>query len=237
MVKNDTLIKVAEGTTMNAYVVWSDQPPEKGIIVLQEAFGVNDYIRRMADRFAAQGFLAIAPELFHRTHPGFEADYEKREGVAEAMGAVTDEGLTVDMQAAYDWLLNELNPDGHGVSITVAVIGFCMGGRAAFLANTVLHIAASTSFYGGSIAPTLLDRAKDLHGPQLLVWGGADAHILPEHRRAVADALSAAGKPYVEATFSEAGHGFACDARSAYHAPFSREAFALVDAFFSDHLT
>ena len=232
MVKNDTLIKVADGTTMNAYVAWSDQPPEKGIIVLQEAFGVNDYIRRMADRFAAQGFLAIAPELFHRTHPGFEADYEKREGVAEAMGAVTDEGLTVDMQAAYGWLSSQQVPKEK-----VAVIGFCMGGRAAFLANATLHVAVSASFYGGSIAPTLLDRAKDLHGPQLLVWGGADAHIPPEHRRAVADALSAAGKPYVEATFSEAGHGFACDARSAYHAPSSREAFALVDAFFSDHLT
>ncbi len=53
----------------------------KGIIILQEAFGVNDYIRRMVDRFTGQGFLAIAPELFHRTRPGFEADYEKREGV------------------------------------------------------------------------------------------------------------------------------------------------------------
>ena len=81
---NDTPIKVADETEMLAYVAWSGQPPEKGLILLQEAFGVNDYIRRTADRFALEGFLTIAPELFHRTHPGFDADYEKREGVAEA---------------------------------------------------------------------------------------------------------------------------------------------------------
>jgi len=228
---NDTIIKVADGTTMNAYVAWSDQPPEKGLILLQEAFGVNDYIRRTADRFAALGYLAIAPELFHRTAPDFDADYEKRDGVAEAMGAVTDDGLTADMQAAYDWLISQQVPKEK-----IAVIGFCMGGRAAFLANATLPVAASVSFYGGGIAPTLLDRAKDLHGPQLLIWGGADAHILPEHRRAVVEALAATGKPYVEATFSEAGHGFACDARSSYHAPSSREAFALTDSFLAEHL-
>ncbi len=228
---NDTLIDVGDGTKMNAYVAWSDQPPEKGLILLQEAFGVNDYIRRTADRFALEGFLTIAPELFHRTHPNFEADYEKREGVAEAMGAVTDEGLTTDLRAAYDWLVSQQVPKEK-----IAVMGFCMGGRAAFLANATLPLAASVSFYGGGIAPTLLGRSGELHGPQLLVWGGADAHILPEHARAVADALRTAGKPFVEATFSEAGHGFACDARSSYHAPSAREALALTDAFFAEHL-
>lgn len=231
LMNNDTLITIADGTEMQAYVAWAGQPLEKGLILLQEAFGVNDYIRRMADRFAALGYLAIAPELFHRTHPGFDADYVKKEGVAEAMGAVTDEGLTADMQAAYDWLISQQVPKEK-----VAVLGFCMGGRAAYLANATLPLAASASFYGGNIAPALLGRASELHGPQLLVWGGADAHILPEHRRAVADVLAEAGKPFVEANFSEAGHGFACDARSSYHAPSARQALALTDAFFAEHL-
>jgi len=228
---NDTLLEVSDGTTMNAYVAWSGQPPEKGLIVLQEAFGVNDYIRRMADRFAELGYLAIAPELFHRTHPGFDADYEKREGVAEAMGSVTDAGLITDLKAAYDWLVKESVPEGQ-----IATIGFCMGGRAAYLANATLPLAAAVSFYGGNIVPALLGRAGDLHAPQLFVWGGADAHILSEHRHVVADALTVADKPFVEATFSEAGHGFACDARSSYHAPSAREAFALTDTFLANHL-
>ncbi|HEY4523190.1 MAG TPA: dienelactone hydrolase family protein [Candidatus Paceibacterota bacterium] len=241
---NDTILTVSDGTQMGAYVARPASSAAHGIIVLQEAFGVNDYIRRMTDRFAAQGYLAIAPELFHRTAPGFEADYETREAagpegsrgsVAEAMGALTAEGQIADAQAAYDWLLAELNPDGHLVSIKVVAIGFCMGGRAAYLANSALPLAASVSFYGGGIA-TLLDRAAALHGPQLLVWGGADAHIPPEQTRAIADALAVAGKPYVEATWSEAGHGFACDARSSYHAPSAHQALALADAFFVENL-
>ncbi len=227
---NSQTLDVNDGTQMQAYVARPTTAPTMGIMVLQEAFGVNDYIRRMTDRYAAQGYLAIAPELFHRTAPGFEADYEKREGVAEAMGALTVEGQLADAQAAYDWLIEQGIPKDK-----VVVIGFCMGGRAAYLANSALPLAASASFYGGGIA-ALLDRAASLHGPQLLVWGGADAHILPEHTRAIADALGAAGKAYVEATFSEAGHGFACDARSAYHAPSAREALALADAFFTEHL-
>jgi carboxymethylenebutenolidase len=199
-------------------------------MVLQEAFGVNDYIRRMADRFAAQGYLAIAPELFHRTHPGFDADYEKRVGVSEAMGALTPEGQVADMTAAFDWLVGEGVPKNK-----IVAIGFCMGGRAAYLANAALPLAASASFYGGGITAHL-ERASFLHGPQLLVWGGQDAHILPEHTRAVADALKEARKPFVEATFSAAEHGFACDARSAYHAPSAREALALTDAFFVENL-
>lgn len=228
---NDTIIKVKDGSEMRAYVARpAAGRADTAIIVLQEAFGVNDYIRGMADRFAAQGYLAIAPELFHRTHPGFEADYEKREGVAEAMGALTREGQVADITAAYNWLVAEGIAKGK-----VVAIGFCMGGRAAYLANCVVPLAASASFYGGGITEHL-DWVGALHGPQLLVWGGKDAHIPPTQTRAIADALTAAGKPYVEATFSEAGHGFACDARSSYHAPSAREAFALTDAFFTEHL-
>lgn len=227
---NDTVIEVADGTQMHAYAARPRGAPTAGIIVIQEAFGVNDYMRRMADRFAAQGYLAIAPELFHRTHPGFDADYEKREGVAEAMGGLTLEGQLADLTAAHAWLMAQGIPQAK-----IAAIGFCMGGRAAYLANSALPLAAAVSFYGGGITAHL-DRAASLSGPQLLVWGGQDHNIGPEQTRAVADALTAAGKPFVEAMFSEAGHGFACDARSAYHAPSAREALALADAFLAEYL-
>lgn len=227
--KNDTTITVADGTTMRAYAARGGT--ERGIIVLQEAFGVNDYMRRVADRFAAMGYLAVAPELFHRTNPGFDADYVKKEGVSEAMGALSVDGQIADMRAAYDWLRAESVPEGQ-----IAAIGFCMGGRAAYLANTALPLAASASFYGGGIS-ALLDRANSMHGAQLLIWGGEDAHIPPEQTRAVADALREAKKSFVEATFSSAGHGFACDARASYHAPSARQAWALTDAFFAEHLS
>jgi carboxymethylenebutenolidase len=230
--KNGVVLDVSDGTRMQAYVARPSDAlgTERGALILQEAFGVNDYIRRVADRLAAMGYLTIAPELFHRTHPGFDADYEAKEGVADAMAALTPDGQTADMRAAHDWLGAEGVPEGKTVAI-----GFCMGGRAAYLANSALPLAAAVSFYGGGITE-LLDRAGALHAPQLLIWGGQDAHILPDHRRAVADALARAGRPYAEATFSPAGHGFACDARGSYHAPSAREAWALADAFLAEHV-
>ena len=111
-----------------------------------------------------------------------------------------------------------------------------MGGRVAFLTNVVLPVSAAISFYGGGIAPNpfspgLLDRAGDLHAPQMLLWGGLDKHIGPELTRAVTEALRAAGKPFVNVEFSDADHGFFCDARSSYNPNAARQAWALVLAF------
>lgn len=228
----DTItLKVADGTQMQAHVTHPAVPPDKGIIVIQEAFGVNDYIRRMTARFTEQGYVAIAPEMYHRTAgPGYESSYTEKVH-APHMAALTEEGQVADMQAAFDWLISEGVPKEK-----IAVLGFCMGGRAAFLANATLPVAASVSFYGGGIAQTLLPRVQNLHAPQLLIWGGKDTHILPEHVKAVSDALTAAGKPFVEKVFPEGGHGFACDARDAYHEPSAHEAWKLADAFLKEHL-
>lgn len=224
-------LSVADGTQMRAYVAEPEGNADRGIIVLQEAFGVNDYVRRIAERFAGQGYLAVAPELFHRTAEGFEGSYNDFSAVGPHMHALTDNGLLADITAAHGLLL------AQGIAAErIAVIGFCMGGRAAFLANTVLPLAASVSFYGGRIAESLLDRVSALHAPQLLCWGGKDDHILPEQTRAVADALRTAGKSYVEAVFSEGGHGFACDARASCHEPSAKEAWALTDAFLTTHI-
>jgi carboxymethylenebutenolidase len=111
-----------------------------------------------------------------------------------------------------------------------------MGGRVAVLTNVVLPVSAAISFYGGGIAPNpfspgLLDRAGDLHAPQMLLWGGLDKHLGPEVTRAVTEAIRAAGKPFVNVEFSDADHGFFCDARSSYNPNAARQAWALVLTF------
>jgi carboxymethylenebutenolidase len=225
-------LKVSDGTNMSAFVAKPAGTPTKAILVIQEAFGVNDYIQRVAKRFAQLGFLAVAPELYHRTAPpGFEAPYNDFEKLKEHFGAVTETTLVADMEAALAWLHAQNVPENK-----TAVIGFCLGGRAAFLANASFPLAASVSFYGGGIAQTLLPRAKDLHAPQLLMWGGQDTHILAEHRDAVSKALTEAGKPFEEHTFPEAGHGFACDVRDSYHEPSATEAWKITDAFLAKAL-
>ena len=106
-----------------------------------------------------------------------------------------------------------------------------MGGRAVFTANAALALAAAVSFYGGGIDEDGRRGAASQHGPILMFWGGRDQHIPPEQRRAVADALSAAGKPHEQVVFSEADHGFFCDQRPSYHPGAARQAWALTLEF------
>lgn len=101
----------------------------------------------------------------------------------------------------------------------------------AFLANSVLSLHAAVSFYGGGIAPGLLDRAAKLQAPQLLIWGGLDKHITPDLRKSVVDALAQQKKVYVNVEFSNADHGFFCDERESYNPVAARQAWALTLEF------
>ena len=219
-------LAIRDGSSMNTYVSQPDGTPAKqAIIVFQEAFGINDYIRSICDRFANQGYLAIAPELFHRTAPGFDAPYTDFPKAKEEMNKLTDEGMLADTEACHTWLQEQGIPSSQ-----LHAVGFCMGGRAAFLANTALPFASAVSFYGSRTA-LLLDRASLLSGKMLFLYGGQDTGIDLGQRQAIEEALSAAGKPYTQLVFSEAGHGFFCDARAAYHEPSARLAWPFVLEF------
>jgi carboxymethylenebutenolidase len=214
---------------MDAYVARPSTPGRHpGLMVFQEAFGVNAHIRNVTERLAAQGYVAIAPELFHRTAPaGFEGDYKNFPSIMPHYQALTHETGEADIRAVYDWLGSspKVRPD------QISSVGFCMGGRVSFLANSVLPLRSAVSFYGGGIAQTLLDRASRLHGPTLLIWGGLDTHIPAEQRKAVADALNAHHKTYVNLEFSQADHGFFCDDRAAYEPHAARQAWAVTLEF------
>jgi carboxymethylenebutenolidase len=222
-------LPVSDGTTMQAFVA---RPPGRarrpGLLLCQEAFGVNDHIQDVARRCARAGWTTIAPELFHRTAPaGFAGAYDDFAGVRPHVQALTPENLEADLRAAYAWLRQDRRTDAE----RTAALGFCMGGRVAYLANATLPLKAAVSFYGGGIAPALLDRVGRLAGPQLFFWGGADSHIPPEQHRAIIDALHQAGKAYVNVEISDAGHGFFCDRRPSYHPVAARRAWTLTRDF------
>jgi len=222
-------LKLADNTTMQAYVA---QPqgggPHPGLMVFQEAFGVNSHIRNVTERFAERGYIAVAPELFHRTTPpGFEGNYNDFPSVMPHYQAVTNETAEADIRATYEWLRSNSQVKADEISC----VGFCMGGRVSFLANSVVSVLKAVSFYGGGIAPGLLDRALKLHAPSLLIWGGLDKHITAEHREAVTKALDAQRKIYVHVVFSNADHAFFCDERAAYQPIAARQAWALTLEF------
>jgi carboxymethylenebutenolidase len=225
-------LSAADGTELNAYTARPAEPGNyPGLIVCQEAFGVNAHIRDLVERFAREGYVAIAPELFHRTAEGFDGDYGDFPSVMPHYGAVTDEGLAHDLRASHDWLVANL-----GVGAPTAAIGYCLGGKTAFLASMVLPVRAAVSYYGGGIAPGLLARVDEVAAPVLLHWGGRDAHLGPDVVAAVSAALTAAGKPFVSVVYSEADHGFFRDVWPSYHAESAAESWALTLAFLDKHL-
>jgi carboxymethylenebutenolidase len=211
IIKEKVELAVADGTRMAGYVARPKQAAaHPGLLVFQEALGGNHHIRDVAERFAALGYVVIAPELFHRTAPpGFEASYADFPAVIEHYQAVAAEA---DVRSAYEWLRS--NPRAKASEISC--VGFCLGGRILFIANSTVPLRAAVSFYGGGIAPGLLDGASKFEAPSLLfVWGGLHRHITLEQRRAVIEALSAHQKIYVNTEFSRADHGFFCEPHSA----------------------
>jgi len=225
-------IKGDNGATMLAWLARpSDQQAKRGLLVFQEAFGVNPHIRNVTERFAGLGFAAIAPELFQRTAPPeWEGGYDNFPAVMPHMQALTESGLEDDVRATYNFLKNRVE-----VGDAIACVGYCMGGRTSFLANSVVPLKAAISYYGGGIPP-LLARTSKLAAPMLLFWGELDQHIPAEQRSQVTKAMRDATKQYVEVVFSNADHGFFCDARKSYEPSAARLASDITRSFLDARL-
>ncbi len=218
-------IDTADGP-MQTYVARPDAPANRAVIVLQEAFGVNPHIQDIAQRLAQAGFLALAPDLFHRTGTR-EVGYDQRE---QAMGLISQIGaapIMNDVSAVLGHLKQAEGLDARHA----AVVGFCFGGRAAFTAATRLpDLGAAVVFYGPGIAAgphaTLAD-AGEIRAPLMLHVGSDDPSIPAEQVQAIDTALTAAGVRYTQHVYPGAGHAFACDARPAmYRAEAATQAWA-----------
>lgn len=204
-----------------------------GVVVLMEAYGLNAFVRETCVRFARAGYVACAPDLYH----GDVIDYKDRDRAMAKLGTLDDATIMSEVAGALDVL------EAEGARRN-AIIGFCMGGRAAFLANATCgdRLRASVSFYGGGIAPAepkgrrkpLLDRVPDLRAPQLLVYGAKDASIAADEHGRLAQALTAADKRYTLAVFPDAPHAFATFDRDSYREAQAHAAFRTTFAFLDE---
>jgi carboxymethylenebutenolidase len=226
-------LSIAPG--VSGYLAKPSGVPGIGVVVLMEAFGLNAFVRGVCDRFARAGYMALAPDIYH----GDTFDYADRERAIARIGQVDDNVAMREVGAALDMLTAQGARDGR-----LAIIGFCLGGRLAFLANAVLgeRLAASVSFYGGGIAPAvahgkrkpLIDRVGDISAPQLLIYGARDASIASDEHARLAKALSDANKRYTLAVLPDAPHAFATFDRESYHAPAAEAAWRIAFAFLVD---
>ena len=154
-------------TTMGLYTAEPDKDARGAVVVLQEAFGVNAHIRDFTDRFAAAGYVAVAPHLFHRSGDP-ELGYEDMQEVMPYIMQLQADQIEADLEATFAHLAG-MGFEGR----RVAVIGFCMGGSISFVAGAYWQLGAAASFYGGGIAqsrfglPPLFDLAPTLQTPWL----------------------------------------------------------------------
>ncbi len=209
--------------------------PTAAVIVLQEAFGVNEHIQDVTRRVAAQGYLAVAPDLFHRS--GVETvEYTDRETAMSLIAELGSEPIVTDVSAVLTHLgeAEDIGPD------RTAAVGFCFGGRAAFTAATALPLAATVVFYGPGIAGgphAVLDRAANIAGPVLMFVGDADPTIPADDVAAIQDVARRAGIDLRVVVFAGAGHAFHCDARPAqYFDDAARKAWQDTTAFLAHTL-
>ena len=221
-------LKAADGLSFPAYVAKPQGTPSAAVVVLQEIFGVNSHIRSVADGYAAQGYLAVAPSTFHRARQGVELGYSQEDmqagfALKQAVESLPPPGVLQDIQAAID----------HAKQAgKVGIVGYCWGGlltwRAACLCD---GLSAAVPYYGGGVT-TPEEIARTPKCPTMAHFGDQD-HWIPM------DTVEAFRKahPEVEVHVYNANHGFNCDQRGSYNEAAARLARERTLAFFGKHLS
>jgi carboxymethylenebutenolidase len=215
-------LTASDGHKLGAYRADPPGKPRGAVVVIQEIFGVNSHIQQVADGYAADGYLAIAPALFDRVQKNVDLGYSP-EDIAkgrEIRGGVTNDMAMKDTEAAIKAV------SGAG---KVGIVGYCWGGLITWLAAAKLPgLSAAVPYYGGGI----LDNAElEPQVPLMGHFGDKDAHIPVEGVKKLAE------KHRKHQIFIySADHGFNCDHRGSYNAPAAKQARSRTLEFFRKHL-
>lgn len=202
-----------------------------GLVLFQEIFGVNAHIRAVAEQYALDGFVVLAPDVFWRQAPRVELGYEgaDRQRAGTLMQAYTAEQQLADVAASVGAL--HARPELHGAK--VGAFGYCAGGRLAYLAAATTGVSAAVAFYGGGIHGQL-ERAAAIRCPMQFHYAGHDDNIPPAAVEQVRNAM--AGKSAEVHVYPGSSHGFNCWARASYHAPSAALAHGRATVFLASAL-
>ena len=215
-------LKASDGFTLSAYTA-GPTGGTKGLVVIQEIFGVNHHMRDMCDRFAAQGYAVCAPALFDRAERGVELGYAQEDidkGRAYRM-KLNDAQVMLDVEAAAAQLAGK----------KLGIVGYCFGGTVAWWGATRTNkFAASSCWYGGGIAGTKDERP---HCPVQMHFGEKDASIPMTDVETIKQKRSSDCEIYV---YPDAGHGFHCDERGSFHKDSRDIAWKRTTEFFAKHM-
>lgn len=217
-------LTASDGFQLGGYRAEPASTAKAALVVIQEIFGVNHHIRNVCDRFAAEGYVAVAPAIFDRIEPNFQSGYSPDEiTVARKFVANPDwPAMLRDVQAAIDSVKN-VGP--------VGIVGFCLGGSVTYAAATKLSgLRAAVGYYGGAIV-RFADAKPTV--PTVLHFGEKDAGIPLRD----VDAIRAKRPDVAIHVYPGAQHGFSCDERASFDKASADIAWQRTLAFFAEHLT
>ena len=227
-------------TPVNAYLSQpTTEGPHPGVIVIMEAFGLNDHIKDVADRFAREGYIALAPDMYTREGNPDPTDIND---VIKVMFSVPDSQAMADLDAAAQHIKGRADSNGK-----VGAIGFCSGGRYTLMFGcTSKNLDAAVDSAGGFIIqddfpptrPTSpIDLVKDLSCPVLGLFGEEDSNPSPEHAERLKEELDKHGKTYEMRMYPNAGHAFFADYRESYRPVPAQDMWHRVLLFYGKHLS
>lgn len=234
-------VPMGDGSTMGGYVARPTSPtPQAGVIVAGELFGISAHVRDVCEHLAAFGYLALAPDLYHRTAPSVELahDLAGRERGMQLLAQLTREHALEDVRAAIEYL------EAHACR-RIGMVGLSLGGHIAYLAATEYDLAAVAVLYGGWISTTEIPLSRPEPpiartgqiAARMLILVGEEDHIVPaEDREAIAAALTSAGVRHQLIEYADTPHGFLCDRRDSYRPDAACDAWQKLKAVLEDEL-
>ncbi len=223
-----------DGADMRLYTSVPDGAgPFPAVVVIQHQGGIDDFVQEMTQRLASGGYAAVAPELYHRDGPDCQDDGPTRRA------RLLDVNVIKDVNATVDFLAGHRLVDGERLGI----IGFCMGGRVAYLMAALQpHVTAAVAYYGGNImvpwgeGPAPVDRTSEIHCPLLGLFGEEDANPSPADMRKLDAELTKHGKVHEFYSYPGAGHAFMNRRGERYRADADHDSWPKTLAFFAKHL-
>ena len=242
-IKTERVHVNVDGKTMGGYLARpADGAPRPGVLVFMEIFGVNSHIRDVTERVAREGYVALAPDFFHRTGPGVEYGYDEKgmtEGI-KLLGALKADEIVADARAALSFLKRQNFVKGD----KLGAMGFCIGGHVTYLTACETEVKAAASFYGGGIVnaqgfgggASTVSRTNKISGRILCLFGAKDAHIPLSQVDAIRAELEKHRIRHEVVVYPQADHGFFCDQRASYDKAAVEDAWVKVKKLFAEEL-
>jgi len=226
-------IKAEDGGSFQGFLATPDSGSGAGVIVLQEIFGINYFMRETCHRLAAQGYMALCPDLFWRQEPGVELSDMTEGEWSKAFGFYQGFDMNQGVEDA-DAAIKQLR-SAEGCSGKVGTVGYCLGGMLAYLTGARTKADATVGYYGVGVQDAL-GEAGNISSPHMMHIAELDQFVPPEAQTAIKEGLAGNTKVTIH-SYADVDHAFARTGGEHFNAPCAEQANSRTAEFFAQHLS